>query len=171
MFMSIDELNKINVGRKELAAILDYHENHINYLVTKEGAPKNEEHNSYSLVGFIKWWKKYFERTKEEEIQRVKNAKPQDQLALNSSRLKELQIKEKEGELVSAADVNDAWQNEMAVLNAKVDGLPIKAAPQLVGISDQTKIKDILTELINDLKADIAKTKLHTKSKLPGTAQ
>lgn len=169
--MSIDELNKINVGRKELAFILDYHENHINYLVTKEGAPKNEVHNSYSLIGFIKWWRKYFEKSKEEEIQRARSAKPQDYLATVSAKIKELQIKEKEGELVPAADVNDAWQNEMAVLNAKVDGLPIKAAPQLVGISDQSKIKDILTELINDLKADIAKTKLHTKSKLPGTAQ
>jgi len=156
------DIEKLNIGRKQLAKIYNYSENHINLLVKKYGAPKNTGHNSYPLVDFIRWHTNYLDEQHKEGLQKIKSDKPQDVLAIKSAELKDLLIREKRGELVLATDVEDSWLNEIAVINAGLDGMAIKAAPHLLGIKSVKKMKDKLIIEINKVKTKIAKLKLHT---------
>lgn len=162
MFMNIDTLKNLSVGRKEIAHVCKYtNENYINELVSK-GAPKNSEHNSYPLIDFIQWHIDYLKENFDREVERIKSEKPQDNLARKSAELKDLLIREKRGELGRISSFKDAWLNEMLVVNSELDGFPIKAASNLLGIDNIKDMKEKLVDEINKIKTKIAKLKLHT---------
>lgn len=147
--------------RKELSKILGFNDKYINELEREYGLPK-ETWNKYDINKMIPWLMEYKDTIHKKNIEKIKSDKPQDVLAIKSAEYKDLLIREKRGELVPATAVEDAWVNEISVINAELDSFPIKAAPNLLGVKTVKKMKDKLIIEINKIKTKIAKLKLHT---------
>lgn len=140
------------VTRKILAEILSVSENYINEL----GVPK-VAYNQYNLVDCVKWYLKYLDDMNKKAIERVKQEKPQDDLARKSAELKQLQIDEARGRLIDKDEVFDAVLTVIQIIIANIDVLAIKASPLLVGLN-QKEIQSLLEKEINDIKTKIAKS-------------
>lgn len=147
MFMSIDELKNITIGRKELAALLGYTENHINYLVVKEKAPKNNEHNSYPLIEFLLWHSVYQVKIKSDELEKLRKEKPLDRKIAAEANLKELELEERNGNLIKKDQVESLYLNTQTIIISSFDGWLVKIGPQLLGITGIQDMQNKLKEL------------------------
>lgn len=74
------------------------------------------------------------------------------------AKLKELELKEKTGELLKAEDVKREAQELAAVLINRLYAIPHKIAPMLVGLEDEMEIKNIIIHeiefAIEELRAE-----------------
>jgi len=147
-------MSKYIITRKELAEILGYDERYINQLVNEKGLPRLE-FNQYDLIEVVKWWKNYIEELHQEELKRVRVTKPQDELALKSARLKELEILEREGKLIEVDLVRSAWLEEMKLLKELLDSLGARLSHNLVG-KDVKMIKKIIDEEVERIEQNIS---------------
>ncbi len=66
------------------------------------------------------------------------------------ARLKNLEADEKEGKLVAAEQVKQAWDNHNANCKAKLLSLPAKLALELSGVEEPEIIQNRLTEVIDE---------------------
>lgn len=145
--------------RAQVGKLLGYHEKYINELEIKFNLPK-AGFNKYNIFEVVKWFVVYTEQKHKAETERIKAEKPQDLLARKSAELKEIVIQEKNKNLINLSQVKSAWLSEINTISSILDALPIKASTLLLGISSQVKAKEILDELINEIKLKIAKLDL-----------
>ena len=154
--MSIDELKNITIGRKDLAALLGYTENHINYLVVKEKAPKNNEHNSYPLIEFLLWHSAYQVKIKNDELKKLREEKPSDRVDRARAERMELELEEKKRNLFPRGEVEKVYLNDHLILISSFDGLLVKIAPQLLGINNLQEMQITLKELGEPYKTQVS---------------
>jgi hypothetical protein len=147
-------MSKYIITRKELAEILGYDEKYINQLVDEKGLPRLQ-FNQYDLIEVVKWWKNYIEELHREELKRVRAFKPQDELALKSARLKELEILEREGKLIEVDLVRSAWLEEIKLLKELLDSLGARLSHNLIG-KDVKEIKRIIDEEVERIEQNIS---------------
>jgi len=148
------------ISRKEVAELLGYkNDKYINELELSNGLPK-EDFNKYNIYKVVKWFIDYKEKLHRNEIERIKNVKPQDHLASKSAEFKELLIEEKKRNLLRKDEVAQKWIEEIQIINNALTGFPIKVANKIVGITDEQKIIEIVSEELNKVKENISKTKL-----------
>lgn len=72
------------------------------------------------------------------------------------ARIKNLEVEEKEGQLVRAEDVEQVWNDLIANCKAKFLALPTKVALQLSGISDPEEIQSILKRLFDQALEELS---------------
>ena len=72
------------------------------------------------------------------------------------ARLKNLEADEKEGKLVAAEQVKQAWDNHNANCKAKLLSLPAKLALELSGVEEPELIQVRLTEVIDEALMELA---------------
>ena len=72
------------------------------------------------------------------------------------ARLKNLEADQKEGKLVAAEQVKQAWDNQNANCKAKFLSLPAKLALELSGIEEPEVIQVRLTEVIDEALMELA---------------
>lgn len=142
--------------RKGVAKLLNYkNEKYINELERDFGLPKINW-NKYDIYQVIQWYINYIEGIHTKEIQKLKEEKPQDELARKSARLKELEIQEREGKLVDLDYVKWAWIEEYKLLDEILAGIGAKLAPKLLKKENATEIRFIIDEEIKKAKEKIA---------------
>jgi hypothetical protein len=152
-------ISNINIGRKELAEFFGFTEKYINELVNDHGLPR-EEHNKYNLIKCFQWFIVYIKENHTAEILRLKREKPQDDLARNSARLKELEILEKEKKLFDSDDVTMAWLNEIKIFGEMLDTICINLAPLLIDKSNEKEIRYLIKQQTDKIKKEIADLQL-----------
>ena len=72
------------------------------------------------------------------------------------ARLKNLEADEKEGKLVAAEQVKQAWDNHNANCKAKLLSIPAKLALELSGVEKPEIIQNRLTEVIDEALLELA---------------
>ena len=151
----IDEIQNIKVGRKELAEIFGIAEKYVNELHKDHGMPK-AGHNEYPLIECIKWHKNYQDEIHAKEIQKIKADKPQDELARNNARLRELEIEREEGALTYIEDIEAPMFNLIGMIIQQMDAWPTNCSQKVADESDPIKCLEILEEQKNKTRTKIA---------------
>src|SRR3989337_1983953 len=124
--MEFEKINLIIVSSEDLTKILPIkNRNYIAELVRDHNFPR-DTHNQYPLIDFIKRYVEYQDELCEKKILKIRELKPQDELARKSAELKDLELKEKQKKLIDSSIVNFAWLNEIHIINTELDGFSIK---------------------------------------------
>ena len=155
------KLKEVTATTKELAELFDVTPKYVSQLVLNHGMPKAAK-NKFNFYKCVKWRFDFNEKSFEDRSQKIREENTKSRLERANAELKELDLAEKRGELVQATAMENAWLNEIAVIDAELEGLAIKAAPNLLGIKSVKKMKDKLIIEINKIRTKIAKLKLHT---------
>jgi hypothetical protein len=146
----------IKVGRKDIAEIFGYNEKYINELVKEKGAPHGDDHNEYNLIKWIQWNIIYIKKQYEAELEKIKATTPQDLLASKNAILKDLDIREREGELVIADSVRASWLNEQQMIKSNVDLCEINLKQRIKDVAENKEKEEIITSEFIKLKNKIA---------------
>ena len=158
------------VTRKELAKLLGYkNEKYINELERDFGLPK-KDFNKYDIYEVIEWFIGYKENLHKKELEKIKETKPQDELARKSARLKELEILEREGKLIDAELNKIVWLEEYKMLSEKLDMFSIAAAGKIIEkfkelAKHEKTIKSIIEVEKDKIKNEIAEYPLEKEIK------
>ncbi len=153
------EIENIKVDRKTLAELFEVNEKYINELVDEYGMPKID-YNTYNLVDCFKWWIEHQKNILKKQIEKLKAMKPQDELALMSARLKELDVMEREGKLIELDLIKNAWMSEYKMLNELLIGLGPRLSTRLINKSDPIEVRKIIDEEVEKIKNAIVELPL-----------
>lgn len=156
--LNYEELNNVNVDRKTLAQLLLVNEKYINELSTERGLPRID-YNTYRLIDVLTWYFKYKDELTKKIVEKIKSTKPQDELALKSARLKELEILEREGKLIDIEEVKLAWISEYKKFEELLEGM---LARLIIKVPNKNvdELRVILKEEIDALKQAIVELPL-----------
>jgi len=141
----MSEIKKIIITTKQLAELFKVAEKYVSELVLLHGMPK-VAHNQFNLVECLLWWTDYQKKLLLREIEKLKKDKPQDDLARNQSKLKEMEIKRQEGKLIDADLVEVAWRVNYKILSESLQSQGARIAPKIVGKTDTKEITLLIDE-------------------------
>ena len=87
-----------------------------------------------------------------EAIKQLKNQKveAQTRLQIAVASLKEIKLKELQGELVASKDLESKWSYSLVGFKAKLESIPNKVALQLSDISNPEDVQTVLAKLISE---------------------
>jgi len=156
----IEKLSHKFLTRKEVAELLGFkNEKYINELESEFNLPK-EDFNKYELKKVIHWWTRYTAEKHLKEVDKIKKEKPQDELARRQARLKEIEIKEREGNLIEYDLVKWAWVEEYKLLDELLSSISVKLASQLLHKTNLNEVRTIIDNEVKKLKEKISKLKI-----------
>lgn len=147
------EIKEVTVNAKALADLFGVTEKYISELVLTQNMPKSG-YGEFKLYDCVKWYIDYKQQSHRKEVQKIKNEDEQKRLTRANAALKELALKEKEGELIPYEKVKSAWLDEMKILAVAFDGIPAKAAIELEGNTKQ-EMQGILKKHIDEAREKI----------------
>lgn len=70
----------------------------------------------------------------------------------------ELELQEKQGTLLSAAEVEETWTRILANFRAKLLALPSRLAPELADLTDPKEVQGFLKRAINETLEELSNT-------------
>lgn len=142
------------VSNKEISAILGLKERRIRQLA-EEGALVRVSHGRYDLKASIQ---SYIEFTKTKEQSDSEIDKSEEEALWTRARREktELEVKIIKGELHRSEDVERIMNQMLGAYRAKLLSIPSKLAPQLVGKSDVSDIKEKLKGVIYEAMKELA---------------
>jgi phage terminase Nu1 subunit (DNA packaging protein) len=166
--VSDDALRGRVVNQREIAEIIGVTQKTI-WAWQKEGMPiahisDNGLANQYNTADVIAWYCARMARKGEET--------PKDRLDRINGDLKEIELAEKLGKLVSVDDVEPAWTS--IVLSARQAWLsfPSRVAPLLIQMSSIDAMRDLLTEQIEEILTTLSNgTNENDDNRITGEAE
>jgi len=75
--------------------------------------------------------------------------------------MKELQLKKEQGELIEAEVALKLFTEVIQKMSSKLSAIPLKVAPLIIGCKTITEAKEILENLIEEVKAELKNPKIY----------
>ncbi len=152
--------------RQELAALFGFkNDKYINELERDFGLQK-EGWNSYDLQKSLQWFLNYKEEQCKRAIAKIKNKKPQDELALKNVLLKQIEIEQKEGKLISTELVENVMSDEAELYNISLDSIIADFKIGIKGLVEEDIYQELnqkLKEIIDTIKTKLANSEIDLK--------
>lgn len=152
----MNDIKKIIVTTAELADLLDVVPKYISQMINDLGYPKAIGHNAHNLYEFLKYHFSYQERKCDERVEKIRKEKPLDRKIAAEANLKELELEERNGNLIKKDQVESLYLQTQTILISSFDGMLVKIGPQLLGINDIQTMQNKLKELGNEHKKQIS---------------
>ena len=143
-----------------IARLLDLTPRRVQQLVAEGVIPKDER-GRYELVPVVRAYIRYLrERALSQDL--GSDALVQHRARLTKARadMAELEHAQMLGELVPAAQVEEAWAAVVAVMRTRLLALPTKVAPRVVALSHEAAIQDALRAEIADALAELSQARI-----------
>lgn len=150
----------LEVTEAELAEYLGLSDRRIRQLF-KDGIVIKSQRGKYDLKASIQGYLKFLrdkEKNKDEKIETLKLSKEAESLMHERLRKRktELIVQQMERKLHTAEDVEYFWNTMALAVKSRLTSIPVKVAPQLVGIEDRKEIQSILKREVSDALNEIA---------------
>ena len=141
------------VNKVQLAEILGVSERSLTEW-QKEGMPlvydgDRGESNEYDTAAVITWWIN-------REKAKASLETPRDKLYLAQERLAQLQISEKEGALVSVAELEQAYSHLVLTCRQRLLAIPGRLAPLLETTAGMDNKRALLAEAVDEALAELS---------------
>ena len=154
-------MNEITeVTEKELSEYLGLSDRRIRQLF-KQGILIKSQRGKYdlkaSVLGYINSLRDK-EKNKDEALEKLKISNEAEKLTHErlKKRRTELQVLQIEKKLHAQEDVEYFWNTMVQAAKSRITAIPVKLAPQLVGIEDRKEIQSILKMEIGDALNEIS---------------
>lgn len=155
---------KLIVSAALMAEIVGLAPHYINELVREKGAPRESKAGKYDVVEFTQWYLDYKRDEYEAKLKKIQEGKSQDRLNNVNAEIKDLQLKQMQGELMPADQVRMAFGELKIIFQKGLEAMPTRLAPLLSGVTREEAQELIQKETDNILK-QIANVSLDQYSK------
>ena len=113
--MELKDLENIEVSPKDLCVFLDFENpNYLSNLVKNHNFVRSA-HGKYPVIANVKRKIEYMKELHQDEIKKIREGNSRSRLESAQAELKELELKEKQGELGSVVEFERAMKNEIAI--------------------------------------------------------
>lgn len=141
------------VNKRALASILGISERSLTAWQV-EGMPvqlagARGKGNRYSTKAVIDW-------RIARELEKATARTPRDQVAIRQARLLDLEIAEREGDLIPRAEIRPAWIESTAAARQSLRALPSSLAPLLAQMQGADPMRDLLDDAIEEVLKRLA---------------
>ena len=128
-------------------------------LAKKEGLPREPGRaGRYPWPAIREWYDQYREQKIIERVQPSTFSEERAAYLRTRRKLAEIELQERQGEVVRIADVSRVWNRMLDGLRAHLLSIPATWAPELVGISNVRAASAALTELRDQLMETMSGT-------------
>src|SRR4051812_6403090 len=143
-----------------IARLLDLTPRRVQQLVAEGVIPKAER-GRYELVPVVRAYIRYLrERALSQDLGSDAFVQHRARLTKARADMAELEHAQMLGELVPAAQVEEAWAAIVAVMRTRLLALPTKLAPRLVALNHEAVIQDALRAEIADGLAELSQARI-----------
>jgi ribosomal protein L31E len=143
---------KLIVSAALMAEIVGLAPHYINELVREKGAPRENKAGKYNVTDFVLWYLDYKREEYEAKLKKIQEGKSQDRLNTANAEIKELQLKQMQGELMPSDQVRLAFGELKLIFQKGLEAMPTRLAPILAGVTREEAQQLIQKETDNILK-------------------
>lgn len=146
---------KLIVSAAIMAEIVGLAPHYINELVREKGAPRENKVGKYDVADFVLWYLDYKREEYETKLKKIQEGKSQDRLNTANAEIKELQLKQLNGELIPDNQVKLAFGELKLIFQKNLESMPGRLAPQLDGTGKE-KVKEIIQKDVENILKQIS---------------
>lgn len=152
------------VNTKQVAAACNLTVRRVEQLV-HEGMPR-EDRGRFELGKVLLWYVRYLQKALE---RRAVPSADGEMAALGDARIRsvsasasllELELAEKRRQMVALPDVERSWLTIVTTTRARILAIPSRIAPQVVGLTDRTRIETLIGEEVRHALLEISQTRI-----------